>query len=66
MVRILLENSHHPNDVMLNVSHFHALNVFHLDLFFPTKEDPPCAIEARKIEKMNVMKWIQQHNEMQK
>ena len=38
----------------------------HLDLFFPTKEDPPCAIEARKIEKMNVMKWIQQHNEMQK
>ena len=37
----------------------------HLDLFFSTKDDPPCAINARKIEKMNVMKWIQEHNEKQ-
>ena len=34
----------------------------HLDLFFPTNEDPPCAIEARQIETEHVKKWIAEHN----
>lgn len=34
----------------------------HLDLFFPDENDPPCAIEARKIEQENVVKWVSEYN----
>jgi hypothetical protein len=30
----------------------------HLDLFFPTADDPPEAIHARQIEEMHIRKWI--------
>ena len=30
----------------------------HLDLFFPTAQDPPCAKQARAIEEANIRKWV--------
>ena len=34
----------------------------HLDLFFPSENDPQCAIDARKLEKEHVVKWITDYN----
>ena len=36
----------------------HHLGGHHLDLFFATPEDPPCAIEARQAEEANIRRWI--------
>ena len=33
----------------------------HLDLFFPTKSDPPSAIKAREIEVQRIKQWSQAH-----
>ena len=33
----------------------------HLDLFFPTKADPPCVLKARKIEVQKIREWSQAH-----
>ena len=32
----------------------------HLDLFFPTKNDPESVIKAREIEEQEIRKWIGQ------
>ena len=45
------------------VSYNLDLGGHHLDLFFPTPEDPPCAIQARDIEAANILKWIKQKHE---
>jgi len=39
------------------------LGAHHLDLFFPTASDPPCAIEARLIEEHHIRKWIKESYE---
>lgn len=36
------------------------LGAHHLDLFFPTANDPPDAIEARLIEETHIRKWIKE------
>eukprot|EP01064_Diplonema_japonicum_P016782 TRINITY_DN24809_c0_g1_i1.p1 TRINITY_DN24809_c0_g1~~TRINITY_DN24809_c0_g1_i1.p1 ORF type:complete len:625 (+),score=168.79 TRINITY_DN24809_c0_g1_i1:46-1920(+) len=37
------------------------LGAHHLDLFFATPNDPPSAIQVRKIEEQMIRKWSQQH-----
>jgi hypothetical protein len=32
----------------------------HLDLMFSSKEDPPCATVARKLEELSIAEWITQ------
>jgi len=36
------------------------LGAHHLDLFFPTPNDPPCAINARIVEEANIRQWVKQ------
>jgi lysosomal Pro-X carboxypeptidase len=52
---------HNISDTVVSV--ILDLGGHHLDLFFPNANDPPCAVEARKIEKEHVERWIREHNE---
>eukprot|EP00038_Savillea_parva_P001121 m.101523 g.101523 ORF g.101523 m.101523 type:complete len:605 (+) comp10396_c0_seq1:1641-3455(+) len=38
------------------------LGAHHLDLMWPTANDPPCAIAARKTEEAEIEKWVTEHH----